>query len=687
MSLKKLLTAGLSVVMAFSMMPSIAFADTTTAANADTDATYVLMNIPYADFYAAELNNNTVPVDAFTSATKNKTRTGTLAAGSYHVDPEGTDITGITYPVKVDSSVDLSKYKEVTDADSVEISVTNRGQTSTTTYAGKDALFENESYAYYNLGTEEPDCYKEVSLASDGSLTFSKIEGSKSEPTVVSDGKVETFTTDTTYGDYQLDLDADTVPFSSDDTIYAVIISTDEADYGLRHMENVWLATKLSWCTGFTTSVHNCPTSSEHYKAMMGQTIRKITYYTNKGNYEIPVDVYVPVRFDGSVSVADSAAGNGSTTVTLSGLPSDYVPSYSVEGLDMTVENGVMTYTNASRGEYTLVVKDASGKYFDLKASFVLSSTEMPAAYDASQTALVAAEGFTSAQLNEYLNSITSVSVNGTSYAATGRGSVTIINDNGTIDTKAASNGTAIFGNDGDYSVVVSATGYPELSFTLTIDTTPATTEAPATTAPSTTAPSTTAPATEATTTAAPAATTTAPAATTPTSTTTKAVTKTYGDKAFSVKKAGATYKSTNANVISVSSAGKATIKGVGKTIITVKTATATTKTTYIVKPGKIASKSIKANNSSSKKIKVTWTKKAGLGATASKAYYQIQYSTSKKFTKKTTKTLTVKGNTSSKTISKLSKNKTYYIRMRGYDKTNKKAGAWSAVKTVKVKK
>jgi hypothetical protein len=296
----------------------------------------------------------------------------------------------------------------------------------------------------------------------------------------------------------------------------------------------------------------------------------------------------------------------------------------------------------------------------------------MPAAYDASQTALVAAEGFTSAQLSEYLNSITSVSVNGTSYAATGRGSVTIINDNGTIDTKAASDGTSIFGNDGDYSVVVSATGYPELSFTLTIDTTPATTEAPSTTAP---------------TTEAPASTTTAPSTTTPTATTTKAVTKTYGDKAFSVKKSGATYKSSNANVISVSSAGKATIKGVGKTIITVKTATKTTKTTYVVKPGKIASKSIKAKNSSSKKIKVTWTKKAGLGATASKAYYQIQYSTSKKFTKKTTKTITVKGNTSSKTISKLKKNKTYYVRMRGYDKTNQKAGAWSAVQTVKVKK
>ena len=42
---------------------------------------YVLMNIPYAEFYKNELNNNSIDVDAFTSATKNKTRTASLAAG------------------------------------------------------------------------------------------------------------------------------------------------------------------------------------------------------------------------------------------------------------------------------------------------------------------------------------------------------------------------------------------------------------------------------------------------------------------------------------------------------------------------------------------------------------------------------------------------------------------------------
>lgn len=34
------------------------------------------------------------------------------------MNADGSDITGITYPVKVDSSVDLSKYKQVTDSDS-----------------------------------------------------------------------------------------------------------------------------------------------------------------------------------------------------------------------------------------------------------------------------------------------------------------------------------------------------------------------------------------------------------------------------------------------------------------------------------------------------------------------------------------------------------------------------------------
>lgn len=48
-------------------------------------------------------------------------------------------------------------YKQVTDADSYDITVTLKGKESTTTYTGADALFENESYAYYEL-SETPAC-------------------------------------------------------------------------------------------------------------------------------------------------------------------------------------------------------------------------------------------------------------------------------------------------------------------------------------------------------------------------------------------------------------------------------------------------------------------------------------------------------------------------------------------------
>ena len=234
---------------------------------------YVLMNIPYAEFYQAEVHND-VPVDAFTSATKNKTRTASLSGGSYHVNADGSDITGITFPVKVTEDMDLSKYTKVTDEDSVEITVTNRGQTSTTTYTGKDALYENASYAYYTLN-EVPSYYKEASVDADGNVTFGAVQGTE---TAKLENVTAELSTNSKYGDYQLDLDGltDTIK-AGEDTVYGVVVSTKEGnDYGMRHLENIWRVSKLAWSTGFTTSVHNCPTSSEHYKSMMGQTINKI---------------------------------------------------------------------------------------------------------------------------------------------------------------------------------------------------------------------------------------------------------------------------------------------------------------------------------------------------------------------------------------------------------------------------
>ena len=419
---------------------------------------YVLMNIPYADFYASELNNS-VAVDSVSSATLNKTRTSSLVGGSYHVSQSGEDITGIVFPVKVPEGMDLSKFKQVTDSDSVTISVTNRGQTKETTYTGKDALFENASYSYYVL-SEAPAYYKEATVDASGNVSFGKVQGTVNKVS----GVTGAFKTTSKYGDYQLNLDG--ITFDTDE-ISAVVFSTKEGhDYGMRHLENVWRGSEIAWCTGFTTSVHGCPTSSEHYAQMMGETIDKVTYYTTNGIYEMDLDdIYVPVKTSATLSVDNALVKSGETKVNFENLPSDFDAEYSVEGLDAKVENGVLKFNNATKGKYTLVVKDKKGKYADMSADFMLQTEDMPATYDAEKTALVTADGFKAEDLQEYVKSITSVSVNGTSYAASGRGATVIVNEDGSIKTDAApfANGA------GDYQIVVSATGYKDLEFTYTV--------------------------------------------------------------------------------------------------------------------------------------------------------------------------------------------------------------------------
>lgn len=89
------------------------------------------------------------------------------------------------------------------------------------------------------------------------------------------------------------------------------------------------------------------------------------------------------------------------------------------------------------------------------------------------------------------------------------------------------------------------------------------------------------------------------------------------------------------------------------------------------------------AANAKGKKLTVKWKKNTT--ATA----YQIQYSTDKKY-KTGAKTVTVSGNkTTSKTISGLKKNKTYYVRIRSVKKVNGKArySPWSGSKKVKITK
>ena len=432
-----------------------------------TTGTYVLMNIPYDQFYAADVNNS-VKVDAFTSATKNKVRTGSLAGGSYHVDASGDEITGVTFPVKVPAGTDLSKYTQITDDSKVSITVTNRGQESTTDYTGKDALFESASHSYYTL-SEKPSYYKELTVNEDGTFSFGATQGTV---TTITEGVTAELMTDSKYGDYQLDMDGLTDTIPSGTAIYGVIVSTKEgSDYGMRHLENIWRVSELAWATGFTTAVHNCPTSSEHYKAMMGQHIDKVTYYTANGIYEILVGgekgLYVPGKFDTSaVAVADAELKDGETSVatTISGLtlPEEFDAEYTVEGATASVKGEKLILKDVKKGAYTLTITDKSGKYAPISFGFEVYAETMPAAYNenSEKPGLTKAAGATDAEFADYIKNITSVSVNGKPYAVSGRNAVKLFNDDGTLITDAAP-----FAEGDSFEIVVTATGYKDLSF------------------------------------------------------------------------------------------------------------------------------------------------------------------------------------------------------------------------------
>ena len=423
--------------------------------------TYVLMNIPYSEFYAAD---KVAGADSVSSATKAKTRS-TLVAGSYHVNNDGTDITGITYPVKISDASVLKNYTQITDDSKLSITVNMKGKETTTEYNGKDALFESASYSYYIL-SETPSYYKEATVNADGSFSFSEVKGATAQK--LSDASID-FTTDTKYGDYELDVNG--LP-KSVNTVYGVVISTKEGDnYGLRHLENIWKKKELAWSTGFVTTSHGNTLNSKDYEKMMGQTINKITYYTDNGIYEIDADQYVPIKFNGTIAAENADVKSGKVNVTVEGLPGDYQAEYTVKGLeDVQVKEGVLTYKTkgAETGRYTLKVSDKSGKYADLKTDFELTTEAVPVVFNSESAALVAAEGYAADDVTSYVKNIKSVTVDGTEYAATGKRAVKIIKEDGTIDTTAAPFKNAENGQE--FKITVKATGYAkDCEFTYTL--------------------------------------------------------------------------------------------------------------------------------------------------------------------------------------------------------------------------
>lgn len=239
---------------------------------------YVLMNIPYADFYEAEGIDG---VDIVSTATV-KTYNQNMAGGSYHTNYKttnpisGAEILGVIYPVFVEDLSVLQGMTQVTDADTATITVAS-GKSSTTTkeVSGKDLLFASGSYAFYVM-SDTPSNFKILS-GSAGSYSFSAVQHGAQEAQIAS--------ADLTYGghytDLTLNVEADEVGDNA--VVTGVVLTADGSDYVLRHVENIWRKTSLGWNW-----------SDLDGAGLSGKTINAITYYLQDGGvYEYAIDVTV----------------------------------------------------------------------------------------------------------------------------------------------------------------------------------------------------------------------------------------------------------------------------------------------------------------------------------------------------------------------------------------------------------
>lgn len=174
-----------------------------------------------------------------------------------------------------------------------------------------------------------------------------------------------------------------------------------------------------------------------------------------------------------------------------------------------------------------------------------------------------------------------------------------------------------------------------------------------------------------------------------------KSIKKAYGSKPFQLKvKRGKgdgrlTYLSSNPKVAKVEK-GKVTIKGTGRTVITVTAGeTANYRKKVLKVTVDVTPKKQKAGVKAAgrRKLQVRWKKDAR--ATG----YEVQHSTDRKFRKGVKGASVKKKGISAKTLASLKKGKTYYVRVRAYKsvkfggRTIKLYGPWSSTaKSRKVK-
>lgn len=454
---------------------------TFTVDNEPEQYVYGTMNLPYADYYYGELGNKTDTTDGKISYDADLAgNAGMRAEGTYDAvtSATGKKWNSMFADTTYSSEADENGGGKILGVSGVEVAIEQSLYDQLTADAkdSKTSGVLGSLFAGFTPNEDQtvvPAAYKQ--LFADGTLSATIT----AEPEVDLTNVTPTLKTDSKYGDYQLNMDG--LDLGEGNLVYGVIVKTKTGNYGMLQLENIWKGgSKLAWSAGFKTKeVHGNSLRSTPYAATSGDTIVEISYLTSKGEYSVHLadGLYLPKKHNGTVTAESVAVAAGSIPVTLADLPEDFSAAVSADTLTgAAYADGKMTFDAKSvlPGSYTITVSDESGVYAPLSTSVILTTDAMPAAYDAEKGAVVPAKGAAADDLAAYLKNVSKVTVNDTTYEATGKHGVKIIDPTtGEIHADAETRDGAVFTKSGTYKLTVEATGYTTpLTFEVKIEVT-----------------------------------------------------------------------------------------------------------------------------------------------------------------------------------------------------------------------
>lgn len=370
----------------------------TTAKDKDV---YGVANVPYADFYYAELGNDVTEssdiaavskssdkasllreehvYDAVTSATNKKSKG---YAATYITEGSGTTvyINGVKTAVKINSKL----YAAAKAVAASKVKTEN-----------KLAEIADSIETVSSTLPEEYKTYKTVNA--DGTLTA--LTAAEGAGAVNAESTTALIKSTSSWGNYQINFTDMPKDISTTTNVLGVVLETSEGQkVALRHSENIYLKSKeIAFVVDDSfTERHGYVLYGKRFKSLSGQTITKITYLlSNKQSMTLNVNLRcaTQVSSDSKVTVKDQTKYvlNTGATVTLdtSKLPFKDTAEVTVKMGRDALDNSKYSY-NASTGvltikgnggtgagEYTVVFHDPAETttgYADTNVSFTLES-------------------------------------------------------------------------------------------------------------------------------------------------------------------------------------------------------------------------------------------------------------------------------------------------------------------------